>query len=92
MDWKTIGNYVLLVGLFVAMVTMFNQFNNSVGHHAGGDEPTFRHHAGGAELVEACVSSRAALRAWKKKPVLAPKTPSKHAVPLSAVWKLPRVE
>ena len=25
MDWKTIGNYVLLVGLFVAMVTMFNQ-------------------------------------------------------------------
>ena len=28
MDWKTIGNYVLLVGLFVAMVTMFNQVNN----------------------------------------------------------------
>ena len=27
MDWKTIGNYVLLVGLFVAMVTMFNQVN-----------------------------------------------------------------
>ena len=46
MDWKTIGNYVLLVGLFAAMVTMFNQFNNSVGHHAGGDEPTLRHHAG----------------------------------------------
>ena len=28
MDWKTVGNYVLLVGLFVAMVTMFNQVNN----------------------------------------------------------------
>lgn len=28
MDWKTIGNYVLLVGLFLAMVTMFNQVNN----------------------------------------------------------------
>ena len=27
MDWKTIGNYVLLVGLFVAMMTMFNQVN-----------------------------------------------------------------
>ena len=28
MDWKTVGNYVLLVGLFVGMVTMFNQVNN----------------------------------------------------------------
>ena len=27
MDWKTLSNYVLLVGLFVAMVTMFNQVN-----------------------------------------------------------------
>ena len=27
MDWKAISNYVLLVGLFVAMVTMFNQVN-----------------------------------------------------------------
>ena len=27
MDWKTVGNYVLLVGFFVAMVTMFNQVN-----------------------------------------------------------------
>jgi hypothetical protein len=27
LDWKTLGNYVLLVGLFVAMVTMFNQVN-----------------------------------------------------------------
>jgi DNA anti-recombination protein RmuC len=27
MDWKTIGNYVLLLGLFAAMVTMFNQVN-----------------------------------------------------------------
>ena len=27
MDWKTVGNYVLLVGLFVAMVSMFNQLN-----------------------------------------------------------------
>ena len=25
MDWKTVGNYVLLVGMFVGMVTMFNQ-------------------------------------------------------------------
>ena len=25
MDWKAISNNVLLVGLFVAMVTMFNQ-------------------------------------------------------------------
>lgn len=30
MDWKTIGNYVLLVGLFVAMVTMFNQLNGRI--------------------------------------------------------------
>lgn len=27
MDWKTIGNYVLLIGLFVTMITMFNQVN-----------------------------------------------------------------
>ena len=27
MDWKTVGNYVLLVGLFVGMVSMFNQVN-----------------------------------------------------------------
>ena len=27
MDWKTISNNVLLVGLFVAMVTLFNQVN-----------------------------------------------------------------
>ena len=27
MDWKTISNNLLLVGLFVAMVTMFNQVN-----------------------------------------------------------------
>ena len=27
MDWKTVGNYILLVGLFIAMVTMFNQVN-----------------------------------------------------------------
>ena len=30
MDWKTVGNYVLLVGLFVAMVTMFNQVNGRI--------------------------------------------------------------
>ena len=28
MDWKTISNNVLLVGLFIAMVTLFNQVNN----------------------------------------------------------------
>ena len=28
MDWKAISNNVLLVGLFVAMVTLFNQVNN----------------------------------------------------------------
>ena len=28
LDWKTITNNVLLVGLFVAMLTMFNQLNN----------------------------------------------------------------
>ena len=27
LDWKTISNNVLLAGLFVAMVTMFNQVN-----------------------------------------------------------------
>jgi len=27
MDWKAISNNVLLAGLFVAMVTMFNQVN-----------------------------------------------------------------
>jgi len=27
MDWKAISNNVLLVGMFVAMVTMFNQVN-----------------------------------------------------------------
>ena len=28
MDWKTISNNVLLVGLFVGMVILFNQVNN----------------------------------------------------------------
>ena len=28
MDWKTIGNYALLIGLFVTMVAMFNQIND----------------------------------------------------------------
>ena len=28
LDWKTIGNYVLLIGLFVTMITMFNQIND----------------------------------------------------------------
>ena len=27
MDWKTISNNMLLVGLFIAMATMFNQVN-----------------------------------------------------------------
>ena len=27
MDWKTVSNNVLLAGLFVAMVTLFNQVN-----------------------------------------------------------------
>ena len=30
MDWKAIPNYVLLVGLFLAMVTMFNQVNGRI--------------------------------------------------------------
>ena len=30
LDWKAIPNYVLLVGLFVAMVTMFNQVNGRI--------------------------------------------------------------
>ena len=30
MDWKAISNNVLLVGLFVAMVTMFNQVNGRI--------------------------------------------------------------
>ena len=30
MDWKAIPNYVLLLGLFVAMVTMFNQVNGRI--------------------------------------------------------------
>ena len=33
MDWKTIGNYVLLLGLFVAMVSMFNQVNGRLDAH-----------------------------------------------------------
>ena len=33
MDWKTIGNYVLLLGLFVAMVSMFNQVNGRLVTH-----------------------------------------------------------
>ena len=46
MDWKTVGNYVLLVGLFVAMVSMFNQLN-AVGRldtlqAETGDEPALR--------------------------------------------------
>ena len=28
MDWKTISNNALLVGLFIAMMTLFNQVNN----------------------------------------------------------------
>lgn len=27
MDWKAIGNYMLVVGIFVAMMSMFNQAN-----------------------------------------------------------------
>ena len=27
LDWKAISNYALLVGLFVVMVTLFNQVN-----------------------------------------------------------------
>lgn len=56
MDWKTIGNYVLLVGLFVAMVTMFNQVNNRLDTMQAetnrrfdpiqAEMTTFRHHAG----------------------------------------------
>ena len=30
MDWKAVPNYVLLVGLFVAMVTMFSQVNGRI--------------------------------------------------------------
>ena len=30
MDWKTVGNYVLLIGMFVGMVTMFNQVNTRI--------------------------------------------------------------
>ena len=33
MDWKTIGNYVLLLGLCVAMVSMFNQVNGRLDTH-----------------------------------------------------------
>ena len=28
MDWRTIGNYALLIGLFVTAVAMFNQIND----------------------------------------------------------------
>ena len=28
MDWKTIGNYALLIGLFVTVVAMFNQISD----------------------------------------------------------------
>ena len=28
MDWKTIGNYVLLIGMLVTMAAMFNQIND----------------------------------------------------------------
>ena len=31
MDWKALSNYVLLVGLFVPMVTMFNGVNARIG-------------------------------------------------------------
>ena len=31
MNWKAISNNVLLVGLFVAMVIMFNQVNTRIG-------------------------------------------------------------
>ena len=30
MDWKTVGNYVLLIGMFVGMVTMFNQVDTRI--------------------------------------------------------------
>ena len=30
LDWKTVSNNVLLVGLFVAMLTMFNQVNGRI--------------------------------------------------------------
>ena len=35
LDWKTIGNYVLLIGLFVTMIAMFNQFNDRMDRMPG---------------------------------------------------------
>ena len=30
MDWKTLGHYALLIGLFVAMATLFNGVNSRI--------------------------------------------------------------
>lgn len=58
MDWKAISNNVLVVGLFVAMVTMFNQVNariDALNDRIDGMQteakPTVRHHAGRIQLA-----------------------------------------
>ena len=45
MDWKTIGNYVLVGGLVRGDGNHVQLGQQSAGHHAGGDKPTLRRHA-----------------------------------------------
>jgi hypothetical protein len=88
LDWKTISNNVLLVGLFVAMVTMFNQVNGRLDTmneriDALQTEMNRRFDTLQAEnqrqhdaMQEVLRVFEGRSRASKKKPVLAPKTPN----------------
>ena len=118
MDWKTIGNYVLLVGLFVAMVTMFNQVNGRIDSlqaettrrfdimqaesNRRFDEMQAENNRMQAEMnrrfdrvdqrfdqiFEVLRVFEGRIHALRKKPVSAPRTPSKHAAPLCCGFPL----
>ena len=83
MDWKAISNYVLLAGLFLAMLTMFNQVNGWLDSMQAEMNRRFdtlqaenqRQHDAMQEVLR--VFEGRQLRASKKKPVLTPETPNR---------------
>ena len=106
MDWKTISNNVLLVGLFVAMVTMFNQVNGRLDAMQAEMNRRFdtmqtemnrRFDIMQAEnqrqhdaMQEMLRVFEGASRASKKKPALAPKTPNDELLAPACWGRVPR--
>ena len=94
MDWKATSNNVLLVGLFVAMVTMFNQANGrldtmnecidvlqaDMNRRFDTMQAENQHQHDAMQQVLRVFEGR--ITRLEEKPVLSPKTPSKRAVPL----------